>query len=378
MSSEQTILRARVGEHEMSSLNGTIACWVKYAGNSTVCEINGGTCGKLNETASRCSCPNGRMGIECADLVKPLTWVYGLTGTAFVLILIVSVAVAVRRYRATQGRDFEAAHHNAVKPRVATWPVWFIPVLRAALFIFVFAVHIEQLGRSEPQGWLYIFYTVQNFILLVTYMGLGAAMSAVAALSPTTYDTHPLMRLASATHYVILHIELPNTLLVDLVFWAILYPSCGGPCVALVNFTSVVQHASNVLICWVDYGSTSNIFSRWNLPFLVAYAGLYAVFHTIWTLARDSTVGHAPVYFFLSAANPAQPLWIVGVMLLHALLYFVVWAVSRYGLKRIDDDSLAARRTGFDPDGVDSGNPKFVEMGARNPPSPGKSPRVGV
>ena len=89
----------------------------------------------------------------------------------------------------------------------------------------------------------------------------------------------------------------------------------------------------------------------------------YAIFHLFYTIANDQN-GHQPVYFFMDASNSFQPAWIIGVLAIHVVMFFFVWAVSTFCLRRslnqVFDTSMDQR-----PLVMDTENPAFGEKGSK-------------
>jgi hypothetical protein len=63
-------------------------------------------------------------------------------------------------------------------------------------------------------GWVYVFYTVWNFILTIVYFGLGLGLSIYAEVKgPDAIKESRYWRINALIHYVVLEIEFPNALL---------------------------------------------------------------------------------------------------------------------------------------------------------------------
>lgn len=120
---------------------------------------------------------------------------------------------------------------------------------------------------------------------------------------------------------------------VDVVVWTILLPSCGTPCPSLVNFGSFIQHLINFPLMLGDFLLSRHAFDRHHFYFNLALPTSYAIFHLFFTIANDR-YGHQPVYFFMDASSPYQPAWIIGVLVIHVAIFFLVWAISTFCLRR--------------------------------------------
>jgi hypothetical protein len=117
---------------------------------------------------------------------------------------------------------------------------------------------------------------------------------------------------------------------------------------------------ANFFLISGDFALSRHAFDRHHFHFNLALPTFYAIFHLIYTLANDAN-GHQFTYFFMDASTPIQPLWIFGVLVIHVALFFVVWAISTYVLKRKlenvydeKDDKKALMI-------ADSENPSFVD-----------------
>jgi hypothetical protein len=86
-----------------------------------------------------------------------------------------------------------------------------------------------------------------------------------------------------------------------------------------------------------DFLLSRHAFDVKHWMYILAMPTFYAIFHLFYTIANDR-YGHQPVYFFMDASSSAQPAWIFGVLVLHLLVFFAVWAFSTYVLKRKVDN----------------------------------------
>ena len=90
---------------------------------------------------------------------------------------------------------------------------------------------------------------------------------------------------------------------------------------------------ANFFFMMGDFLLSNHAIDRRHIYYALALPTCYAIFEMCFTLANDK-YGHQPVYFFLDASNPVQPAWIFGVLLIHLVLFCVIWLFSSYVLKR--------------------------------------------
>ena len=83
-----------------------------------------------------------------------------------------------------------------------------------------------------------------------------------------------------------------------------------------------------------DFLLSRHAIDRRHYFYILAMPTSYAIFHLFWTMSRDATLGHIPVYFFMDASTPIQPAWVFGVLLIHIAFFYLVWAFSTFVLKR--------------------------------------------
>jgi hypothetical protein len=97
-------------------------------------------------------------------------------------------------------------------------------------------------------------YTVLNFYILTAYFGMGSVISWQLVAGKLN-DSQP-MTFLQRVHLVTLEVELPNAIMLDLVFWGLLVPmalAAGGDTSGLTNFFSFAQHLVNVFLIIGDY-----------------------------------------------------------------------------------------------------------------------------
>ena len=297
-------------------------------------------CTYVNSTSSRCACARGRTGEDCLELLQPLLYTQIFDGVFYLIVFILFVYLARRLYKKTQAKEFQLARARGATSHHVNMKLVF--VYRIFVLAFCLGVHLERIALLFPVN--YVFYTVWNFIALIVYFGIGAGLSGYALWKgPDALEESKYWRFNTNLHYILLEIELPNTLIVDFVTWALLLPSCGLPCPPLVNFSSLVQHLINFFFIAIDWVlCTKHAFDGRHWFFTLLLTAVYATFHLFLTIARDPVEGHLPIYFFLDGSNPFQPLWIIGVLIIHVVMFTLVWAFSKYILKRRPADDVSA------------------------------------
>lgn len=316
-----------------------ISCIANLA-NATLCLVNG-KCRTKNDNSSVCDCNPGRTGPNCVDLRTPFTWVYIFDGIFYFSVFAFWVYMAYRRYKVTKGADFAAARLKGVltsRPNVFGQKT--LLAFRIVMFAFALGVHIG--GLSQTQAGLYRFYTVWNFIIVIVYFGLGAGLTAFSLWKGVdAIKASPYMSFNASLHYLLLEVELPNTLIVDVVTWAVLLPNClaiDRNCPVLISFPSFVQHLINFFMMAFDFALSRHAFDRHHWHFNLALPTFYAIFHLFYTIANDR-FGHQPLYFFMDASTQFQPVWIIGVLIVHVVLFFVVYAFSTHIMgRRLEND----------------------------------------
>jgi len=307
-------------------MTSTCVHFLSPAVNLTTC-LENGVCRALNATFSYCACNTDKTGTSCEFTVPNLVGVLVFDGLFYFSVFFVWVFLAIRRYRKTGGEDFEHALMRGVTPsHPSIFGLRILILYRFVVFGFTFGVHIFTLVGDVAE---YRFYTIWNFITLVTYFALGLGLSLVRYFKGEDGILgSKYWRFNAKLHYIFLEIELPNALIVDIVVWAILFPPCPAPC-SLIAFPSFVEHLSNSFLMSIDFLLASHAFDVNHWFFILAMPSSYAIFSLFWAVADQP-----PVYFFMDATDPFQPAWIIGVLLIHIFVFFLVWAVSRYVVRR--------------------------------------------
>jgi hypothetical protein len=329
--------------------------------NVSTCLVNG-ECKEENATYAVCACTSGLTGLDCDIKQVPFTWVLVFDGIFYFLVFFLWIFLAIRRYKQTAGKDYDLELLKGLETSHAWISQSFLLLYRFVVFCFVFGVHIYTMtGGGVPSE--YKFYTIWNFITLITYFALGLGMSLMVQFKgKESIVNSAYWRFNAKLHYILLEIELPTALIVDIVVWAILLPSCGTPCPSLIQFSSFVEHLTNFFLMSGDFLLSRHAFDVRHWFFILALPTCYAIFHLFWTID-----GQLPVYFFLDAASNFEPAWVVGVLLIHIAIFFFIWSISQCVLGRVPEDldtEPSYPSKSLVPDDVsapaaDAENPKF-------------------
>lgn len=357
--------------------NSTVTCEDHMVVDPIACAVHG-SCLVVNATYSSCSCDSGKKGPVCDQLVVPLASSYAICAILFVLIIFVALYfMCSPRYRARKMRAFQTelllgvtpSHPKVIGDKM-------ILALRVVVFGWFFGTHVYDI--SDTDGTLWIYFTTWNFIVCIIYFAFGIFLSGLVISKGGRYEAvaeSPFASTIAKIHYGLLEFELPMTILVDVMLWGILYTACPGAllsrcldptatapvnvrvmqqltlalinsksktggCQSLVNYSGFIVHGAQFFAMSADFLLTKHSIRRDHVWLVLAWASIYGIFEIIWCRARDATVGHAPVYFFLSMATSITPAWVIGVGVLHVVFYMLVNCVSRYALKRKETDGV--------------------------------------
>lgn len=247
------------------------------------CDLNHGYCASVQEqgyTIAQCSCDCSTWGgNDCSQyMVIPAS--AGVCIALSVIVIIVLITwMSIRdipyyRSLAFTKEYLRVNEWNRVKG-IASYhpndklPQWLKVVFcyRIIAFTFTLGVLVSQISL---EGWEALqYFTVWNFCILILYFGLGVLVTYKGIVAEMEEEEHykrlkqtikeykknypnfklndnekyiPVkdrpMNLLQRAHFAVLQIELPCTLLIALVVWAVLYPASGS---ALLNFYSYIE-----------------------------------------------------------------------------------------------------------------------------------------
>jgi hypothetical protein len=211
------------------------------------------------------------------------------------------------------------------------------------------------------------YYTNWNFILVVAYFAVASVLSA-------WQFGRPASALVGNGHWFRLNvalkllgeIEVPNSLLVTLVYWIVLYTP--GTDKSAWEFMNVALHLMNTLMMFTDFLFIASY--RFNPKFCVAPLALAAAY-VIATLIWSQAAGFI-AYSFLNTDCTFYIVWVIGLAILMLLLFFFFYAVGRLKVRFIlggDETAKAPQGTApSDPETTGAAgaapSPKAAESGA--------------
>ena len=108
---------------------------------------------------------------------------------------------------------------------------------------------------------------------------------------------------------------------VDIVTWAVLYPSSvrNSNTHVLLNPTSYHMHIINSVALLADFILTDSRFDPWDGWVVAIWPLWYGFFHVCWT-----GTGHDAVYFFLNMDSYLILAVMPGLLLAHLLIFYVL------------------------------------------------------
>jgi hypothetical protein len=137
------------------------------------------------------------------------------------------------------------------------------------------------------------------------------------------------------------------SLVVALVYWAVLYPTEEGP----LTWVTVATHGINTVLVIVEY-RLNHLVTQWSNVVYASFLwpGTYSLFAVI---AQATWLGFWP-YFFLDTSKPVAPAWYLGLLAIHFVFNLLTIGASK--LKQRFLPALVAV-----PEG-NSSSPKGTEM----------------
>ena len=279
-------------------------------GSNLTC-FNGGKC-VFNASAPAsqnvsCSCACRWTGPTCEQFVEPDTatvvvvmiLTLGICLGALAALVVHDRKTAYADWRYTRARATQSALFGKAMPLALTF-AW-----RLFAFVWVLAVQSVQWSASRA-GYSYRFFTIWNFFLLLVYFGLGAALTLVALMRPA--DGAKELSWVHMVHYAMFEIALPSACLVDIVLWGVLYPYAvtQGQGATLTNYTSVMQHAINLVLMLIEFiFFSSYALTPWHVALLAIWAGSYGVNSaSVYVAGQCQTYVRALCCFYTQPAAP--------------------------------------------------------------------------
>lgn len=313
--------------------------------DTSVCSIGLNTNG-YNVSTCKCNC--GTWGGEACDEFKVMTWnaIICALFAGSLLVLFISWII-LRNKRSNREKlgmhmsewekvpGIAAYHPNTILP---DYPIIGL-IYRLGILAFGAAIIIRQLIGSK--GTSLYFFTVWNFGLICLYFLLATFNSIHGMITERNAKSGDLVVKSEATpedkksnpvsvapanffqlaQYIVLEVELPGALLVDVITWAVLFPAYGR---GLLNETSFIQHISNLFILSFDFVFFTRFsFAPFHVMLFLIWIAVYALFQVI-----QISLGGCPAYFFLDLSQPFTIVWFIGVLLISMLFYFIVAVIS--------------------------------------------------
>jgi hypothetical protein len=271
------------------------------------------------------------------------------------LLLVVCLAVmAIQPCRGPGSNEGFVFHARSVERRVPGAALLFRVACLVIALCGLAYTYEDTNNASELR-----YYTNWNFILVASYFAVASVLSAWQFGRPES-------AVASNGHWFRLNvalkllgeIEVPNSLLVTLVYWIVLYAP--GTDTSSWLFTNVALHLMNTLMMFTDFVFIASY--RFNPKFCVAPLALAAAY-VIATLIWSQAAGFI-AYSFLNTDCTAYIVWVIGLAILILLLFFFFYAIGRLKLRFILGGDGAAKAEPNEAAGDAAGSSTAADGGA--------------
>jgi len=236
-------------------------------------------------------------------------------------------------------------------------------VFRVLSCLYHLSVHVSLLVLNDEKWSLYRFFTIWSYTVLIIYFGVGSCWSLKGSLfcllgellifsgylhyrkSGTWEDTKTVGPFG-LVFIVLFELNCTMVLLVDTVLWGILFPWAakdGMDLSIFLNFWSYNQHGTNFLFMLVEFAFATVPFFPADVLFILLWTLTYII--TIWIVRAVNDSFQWP-YPFLDTTTWLAPAWYLGLGLLHAGYYFLVFGLYKLKLKytvlgeRLEDRDL--------------------------------------
>jgi len=137
--------------------------------------------------------------------------------------------------------------------------------VRSVTFLYTLSIVIHGFAQGYVQHWSYVYFTIWNYTTVVVVFGLLLAHSAFQSVP----------RWLTCLTWTLFQIELTNALLLDCIFWLLLYDGCG------LEFVMVNVHGINALFILTEFGLNKVVLARGQAIFVVLYAVVCGTFDII-------------------------------------------------------------------------------------------------
>ncbi len=197
------------------------------------CNSENGLCVVVGSDA-KCACWSGYKGKLCDEMVDVLELNLGLSLALGVALLAGGAVLQLRHDRLTKYQDY-AFTPSATTEGFASKRV--LLAYRLAIALLGVGVIAQMLLDNPRPDYAYRAYTQWNWTLLTCFFILGSYLSVRACTSDYHSGGRTETNLAERVFYVMMQVELPNTVLIALVVWLVLFPAAAqnGFTGAIVN-----------------------------------------------------------------------------------------------------------------------------------------------
>lgn len=206
---------------------------------TTVTAFPGGQCSERGTcvvvgSAAKCRCESGFKGALCDEMVDVLELHLGLALALGLTLLVASAVLQLLHDKRTEYRDY-AFSPSATTEGFASKRV--LLAYRAVMALLGVGVLAQMLYANPYPDYLFRAYTVWNWTLLMCFFILGSYLSVRACSSDYYSSGRTETNTAERIFYVMMQVELPNTVLIALVVWLVLLPGAAqnGMTEAVVN-----------------------------------------------------------------------------------------------------------------------------------------------
>jgi hypothetical protein len=210
---------------------------------------------------AKCACDSGYKGKLCEEMADVLELHLGIALALGLALLVGCAVLQLLHDRRTEYRDYAFAPSATTEGFASKRVLLAYRVLMALLGV---GVILQMLVANKRPDYLFRAYTVWNWTLLTCFFILGSYLSVRACSSDYHSGGRTETNLAERVFYVLMQVELPNTVLIALVVWLLLLPAAAqnGMTEVVVNPNSFIVHAANVGIMLVEFALNGLRFNK--------------------------------------------------------------------------------------------------------------------
>lgn len=199
-------------------------------------------------------------------------------------------------------------------------------VVRVLGLISYLAV-IPEYILNDPDDFLT--FSLWSFVLYGITFFLGTIISIKGLCNrPTVNDKVSVLETVYA---VLLENVLPSTLLLTIVYWAVLVPGADEEDLPLFfAYNAIVVHGVNLFFLLLE-ASLNNLFViRFHFWYTLIYGSSYVFFHQALVIYYQATnQPPCPQYFFLDYSLDLFLVFLLGLLLATTLFYFIIYFLSQ-------------------------------------------------